>query len=461
MKHSTKIKNIFLLSVSIIFCLTSCKKFLQVNPSSSLIETNDVFSNDQTALAAVSGVYVQIRLSTTALANSGTSLYTGLSSDEIYNTSSSSTADPFFTNSLLSNNSTINTSFWASSYSNIYKINAIIEGLEASSNITDSVKIQLVGEMKIVRALYYFYLVNLFGDVPLIVSTDYQVNSTMPRIATAKIYEQIISDLKDAEGKLKTSYPDKDRARPNKWTASALLARVYLYNKDWVNAESEATSVINAGIYSLTPSAGLGNAFASGSLETIWQIASDNSNTAEASNFVPPSSTVKPTYAITNFLLNTFEVGDLRKTAWLGKNTVNGQDFYYPFKYKNKSTAPITEYEIVLRLAELYLVRAEARVQQEEANAVNDLNVIRNRAGLPDYSGAIDKDSLLAAIAHERQTELFSEWGHRWLDLKRTNTIDAVLGTEKGSNWQPYDAFYPIPFAQLQLDVYLTQNPGY
>ena len=116
---------------------------------------------------------------------------------------------------------------------------------------------------------------------------------------------------------------------------------------------------------------------------------------------------------------------------------------------------------MVLRLAEQYLIRAEARAQQNNiSGSQSDLNLIRNRAGLVN-TAANDKTALLTAIEHERQVELFTEWGHRWLDLKRTNRADAVLGPIKAPNWQPTDMLYPIPQTQIANDPNVHQNPGY
>jgi hypothetical protein len=114
-----------------------------------------------------------------------------------------------------------------------------------------------------------------------------------------------------------------------------------------------------------------------------------------------------------------------------------------------------------LRLGEQYLIRAEAEAHlNDNTNAIKDLNIIRNRAGLANYAGATDQTSVLTAIMHERQVELFCEWGNRWFDLKRTGTIDAVLGAEK-PGWQPYIALYPVPLTEIQSNPFLIQNPGY
>lgn len=116
---------------------------------------------------------------------------------------------------------------------------------------------------------------------------------------------------------------------------------------------------------------------------------------------------------------------------------------------------------MVLRLAEQYLIRSEARAMQSNfEGALQDINQTRSRAGLTD----VDLDNtaeLLTAIEKERRIELFSEWGHRWLDLKRLNRADAVLSIFKASNWNSTDIFYPIPKSDLINNKSLIQNPGY
>ena len=125
---------------------------------------------------------------------------------------------------------------------------------------------------------------------------------------------------------------------------------------------------------------------------------------------------------------------------------------------------PVTEYYTVLRLAEQYLIRAEARAQQKInlPGAISDLNLIRNRAGLDSLSPTLNQQQVMAAVAQERRVELFAEWGHRWLDLKRTGQISAVFNTiPYKSQYQPFQQLYPIPLGELQNDPNLRQNPGY
>jgi hypothetical protein len=128
-------------------------------------------------------------------------------------------------------------------------------------------------------------------------------------------------------------------------------------------------------------------------------------------------------------------------------------------KYLSFELPPL-DHSTVLRLAEQYLIRAEARTQQNNiAGAQADVNVIRHRAGLGD-TPANDKESLLTAIDQERKHELFNEWGHRWLDLKRTGRADAVLSAIK-PQWKPTAVLFPIPESEIINNPALKQNPGY
>jgi hypothetical protein len=414
------------------------------------------------ANSAVLGLYVDMRGLSTQFTNSGMSVFGGLSADEIYNTASNSTYDPFLLNALLPTTGGVATNFYTCAYKGIYRINTILEGLGSSTQLTDSLRKQLEGEMKFARAFFYFYLTNLFGDVPLVTHTSYQQNATLPRTPVTEVYNQILSDLNAAKSLLATSYATNSRARPNKWVASALLAKVNLYLGKWSAAEMEATEIINSGMYSLN--ADLNSVFLIPSLETLWQLPSPNEtiNTAQGGTFVPSSTTTRPNFAVTDSLLNNFESGDQRRLKWLKTNTVNSIAYTYPFKYKSRQTAsPVAEYNVVFRLAELYLIRGEAAARMGHISAgADDLNKVRIRAGLPSRNFQ-SADELLSAISRERRIELFTEWGNRWFDLKRSGMIDSIMTAAKGSNWQATDALYPIPQAEIELNPFLTQNPGY
>lgn len=450
----------FLLTVSY-----ACKKFVEINPGTNLVQTSDVFSSDQQALSAVAGVYASFRNSNFYMLNGGLSLYAGLAADEIYATAPTTTTDPFFQNQLLSSNSVVNNNFYSHVYKVIYQINAIIEGLQRSEQLSPSAKSQFTGEIKCMRAFLYFHLIQLFGDIPLVLSTDYATNSILGRKPIAEVYQQIIADLKDAKNLLTVSYPSAGKARPNKYVATAMLAKVYLLGRDWTNAVIQTSELINSGSYQLLTTSNLANVFSKGAAETVWEIAntSDISVPGDPAFFIPSTSSVKPTYSLTSNLLASFESGDARKVSWVTKNVVGGVDYWYPYKYRQKvvvTGGTPNEYQVVLRFAEQYLIRAEANAQLGNiAASQSDLNKIRNRAGLSN-TNANTMDALLLAIEKENQIEFFSEQGHRWLNLLRTNRADVILGAIKINTWQITDKLWPIPENEINYNPFLYQNPG-
>jgi hypothetical protein len=451
----------FWLAVLVILPFFACRKAVEADPPVGQLSTVQVFATEESARSALYGLYSQMMNSNLLLSNGGMSIYPALSADELTNTAANTDQDAFRSNAVPPTNTTVlRTRLWSSAYGILYHANALLEGVESSTALSEGVKRQLAGEARLVRAFYYFYLVNLFGDVPLVLGTDYRVNAALPRAPNALVYAQVVEDLQKAVQLLGEGYPSSGRVRPNKWAAAALLARVHLYQGQWAEAEAQSSAVIGSGLYPLPAP---DKVFTAGSAETIWSLVpvSTSANTAEGATFIPASATARPALALTPQLLGAFKTGDGRKSAWTKTVTVAGQPYTYPFKYRIRSGgAPYGEHNIVLRTAEQYLIRAEARAEQDRlTEALQDLNVVRQRAGLPP-SAAATKEALLRAIEEERQVELMTEWGHRWLDLKRWGRADAVLGPLKGG-WQSTAVLYPIPQAELLVNPALTQNPGY
>ncbi|THU34737.1 RagB/SusD family nutrient uptake outer membrane protein [Niastella caeni] len=466
-------------TVLILVFESGCKKLVDVDPPDTTITGSSVYASDATAIAVLTGIYT--RLSSTANYDGNTgfttiSLFTALSADEmaLFDLNNANYLS-FYRNSLSASGA--GSEFWPTIYSYIFTCNSAIEGLKKSTTLAPAVKQQLTGEAKFMRAFFYFYLINLYGDVPLVLNIDYKVNSLLSRIPKAQVYQQIINDLKEAQDLLTSDYVKGDvisktteRVRPNKWAATALLARAYLFNGDYINAESQATSVINnSSMYSLST---LPDVFLKNSNEAILQLqpvfpATVVSNTHDAVQFIIPAtgpSNSWPVYLSTS-LVNSFESSDQRKINWVSSVIMGTDTFYYPYKYKmNTPNDPVTEYLMLLRLAEQYFIRAESRAKQNKLNeAMNDLNVIRTRAGLANTT-ATTQSELIIAIQHERQVELFMELGHRWLDLKRMNVIDAVMTIvtpKKGGTWSTNWQLYPIPVGDIQKDPNLIQNAGY
>jgi hypothetical protein len=475
MKNITKKLLIGLLPGAI--SLGSCKKLIQIPPNApNQLVTAQVFGDSADAIAGVVNLYTRFSGATSSpgsLVNGGITLYTALSGDELNYTGSRTNLQSECYKDVIPSNDNTNSNLWYFSYGDgngIYQTNACIAGLTASTGISASLKTQLIGECEVMRAFYYFNMYYIWGGVPLVTTTNYQVNESLPKADSAAIFTQIINDLKDAQQRLTIAYPSTGRARPNLYTATALLAKAYLFQQDYPDAYTQANSLIGSGIYNLV--ADPNQVFLDGSTEAIWQVPAygtiSNYPTTEGYLFVPYSSTTLPPYVLSSAQLSAFESGDLRLADWVSLNTIRSVQYYYPYKYKNyeiNGNATDEDY-MVFRLAEQYLIRAEAQAQGAGnglAGAIADLNMIRSRAQLGNYAGTAEPAAVLAAIMHERQVELFCEWGNRWMDLKRTGMIDVILNAEKPGSW-PSDghaALFPIPTDQLQLDPFLVQNPGY
>jgi starch-binding outer membrane protein, SusD/RagB family len=458
----------------LITSFTACKKFVEIPPPTTELVTASVFNNDATATAAQIQIYIQMN-------QAGESYYmaqeNGLLADELNNYSTVSNQVQYYTNALLASQ---NPGPWSRAYNYIYQANAIIAALTNNSAVSPAVQEQLIGESKFIRAFWHFYLTNLYGDIPLVTSTNYTVNASTVRTPQAQIYQQIITDLKDAQNLLNINYVDasdtsitSERVRPTKWAATALLARVYLYTGDYSDAAAQATTVINnTGSYSLCSN--LNNVFLANSTEAIWQLQiplpASNLATLDGNYFIlvaAPGLGTNNSNTISAELLNAFENGDGRRSNWVDSIILGTNTYYFPYKYKQYQSSTAGEYVMVLRFAEQYLIRAEAEGNLgDSSGAITDLNIIRNRAGLTNYS-AVNNGSLLTAIIHERQVELFTEWGHRWFDLIRTGNAIAVMGgptgvcAAKGGTWSPNWELYPIPQSDRSNDPNLTQNVGY
>jgi hypothetical protein len=460
--------NIDKIKICILFfagSLASCKKFIAIPASPpSAITQQQQFADSATTITAVAGIYAYNTGNGFAYADGGLTYTTAGSADEM-SYSQTSDIQQFYNYSLTPLN-TATTSLWTYQYQSIYQVNSVLNGVKNGS-LSAGFKKQITGEMEVVRALYYFNLVNLYGGVPLVTSTDYTINSRLQRATAAAIYAQVFADLADARKNLTATYPSAGHIRPNLYAATALLAKVNLYQGNWQNAYNEADSVIRLGGCSLVTS-GVNKVFLDGSTEAIWQIPANQGyyGVSDAQHFVPGYTGAVPNYLLTTPLLTAFETGDLRLQNWVGSATVSGNKVYYPYKYKNTSasTTP-TEDQMILRLAEIYLIRAEAAAHLGTAGnlaqAIADVNTIRARAGLAASTANVtSQTAVLAAVMHERQVELFCEWGNRWFDLKRTGTAAAVLGAEK-TGYTTNASLYPIPQSQILLNNTLTQNPGY
>lgn len=456
-----KIKYSLLVSTIITMLFSSCESFTEIEPPQSQLLGEAVFESYATAEAALADIYARLREGGFASGNQNSAtLLIGSYSDDFTFYGNNENIQQFSNHTLLPANTQL-TGLWNLAYGQIYAANAILEGVQQSQAVTRDGRNQLMGEALFIRAYIHFYLVALFGDVPYVITTDYNHNAKISKTPQVQVWQNIIIDLQQAENLLSESYPTDSRTRANKAVVQAMLSRVYLYTKDWQQSENYATRVIENPLFvwETNPE----KVFLKDSPGIIWSLhpGMQRLNTNDARTFYfsagPPSKSV-----ISENLFDAFESGDLRKSLWIKSITNGTGTWFMPYKYKKQSaTASSEEYTILLRLAEQYLVRAEARVHNDNiSGAQEDVNKIRNRAGLSNTT-ADTQELLLDAILKERRFELFSEQGHRWLDLKRTGNASAVLSLVK-PNWQLRDILLPIPEKELILNNnLLPQNPGY
>jgi hypothetical protein len=474
-----KMKYLYSILILILFTLTSsCRKFVELDPPDDRLTGSTVYATNETATSVLNGLYIRIA-ETNNVVSSDATAYMSFASDELKN---------YYINAISSytqlyqNNVSIDTElYWSTTYTLIYNCNIAIEGIENSNKLNPQLKLQLVGEAKFMRALCYYYLVNTYGKVPLVTKSDYRLYTMAKRAEISEIYTQITTDLQDAQVKLSKNYLNGDaltpypsasaeRVRPTYWAATALLARIYLYNKQWAQAETAASILIdNTSMFSLVAPSSV---FLKNSAESIFQLQAviqNNYALFDARTFVLTNSigTSSSPASISPQLEQTFEANDQRKVNWIGTANISGVNYLFPYKYKANTAALAAskpEYLTLLRLAEQYLIRAEARAQLNNIDGAQaDINKIRNRAGLGN-TPANTQSALLDAVMKERQLELFCEQGHRWFDLKRTGRINDVMTAvtpTKGGTWSSYKQLMPIPSYEIGNDKNLDQNPGY
>ena len=451
-------------------------------PPIDSITTEELFSSDEQADWAIAAIYSKMingdnptSISTVSDRGFATGLSTilgALSADELTVPANNSNTDYHVSiNKLTLLNSNKTQEIWNSAYKIIFDANASMEGIQnsASSLLTDSARKQLTGEALAIRSLCYFYLLNFFGDVPLVLSSDFNQTLGLPRSPVAKIYEQIKNDLIKAGSMLSADFSagKGERVRINKWFAEALLARICLYTGAYEQAINSATKVIDqTALFGIETD--LTKTFTPNNTETIFQLkpAAEAVALKKATpegiklyNVPAPGVPYSVRYEISTPLANAFEPNDQRKSVWMTPvGTV-----LIPAKYKN---GPAVQYYNVIRLAELHLIRAEAIMKFTPANknnAIKDINILRRRAGVIELDEQLTTEQVINAIAHERQVELFLEWGHRWFDLKRTGKANEVLSAVpyKQPWWGDYQFLYPVPPAQINLNSNLIQNPEY
>lgn len=441
--------------------LASCENLVDVNDPTNQLVTGQVFEDVQTANAALAGLYADLR-DQSVISGAGyyaTSTLADSYADDLdcYNNDQNGAMDIYRnqqqeTNTMIAN-------IWNTAYQQVYYANSIIHGAENSSALSAADKNRLKGEALLVRSLLYFYLQQLFGDIPYTASLDYEYNRSLSKTGSAMLLEQLELDLKEAVSLLEDNYRDAERIYPNRKVAELVLSRVYLTEHKYQQAEQLAKGIMQSPLYQFQPD--LNEVFHNSGSHILWQLSPQNSGdaTIEAS-FYYFSDAAPNAYTLTPALVSSFADDDLRKLAWMTKVSFNGSSWYRPYKYKNLSGTNTNEYSIVFRLEEVYFILAESLAKQNRTDeALPYLNATRERAGLTALTSLSSEDFITELLA-EKRCEFFTEFGHRFFDLKRLGRLDGLKAVKP--NWEGFKSLWPLPQNELLLNTNLSpQNPGY
>ncbi|MBC7888257.1 MAG: RagB/SusD family nutrient uptake outer membrane protein [Ferruginibacter sp.] len=382
---------------------------------------------------------------------------------------------------------------WNNHYFIVKDANFILKKLEESTILSATQKNALIGEARFLRAYAYFNLVQLYGDVPLrttALEDLSEANLRIPRSPQADVYKLILEDLVFAEANLPDIAPKVGRVY--KLVATAYLAKVYLtmagnpinQTQYYTNARDKALAVIGSGKFLLKDDYAQVFHNTGYTSESIWEqtyIVGTGGNPLMINSATAPGYTYILTPA--PWFITSFPVGDQRKAWGVKENYAAPSGTLAPFFTKFVNLAWIDNSTITanagrldytipfLRLAEMYLIAAEAENELNGPTAIayQNINKIRWRArvnkadptNVPDLTG-LSKTTFRDAVLMERKWELHLE-GNTWYDLKRTNTLSRIQTVRGAALVRPIGAYnntWYIPDLEIQNNN-IPQNPAY
>ncbi len=494
-----KFKNIikYVIAGTVLFSV-ACTKDLEENPL-SIISPDQFYQTEAQCIQGVNGVYSTLpdifgQEDLWKSIEQGTDLIMYLPTNDFTQEYTFTAASPGNV-----------TGLWTKCYKAIANANLATNRI-ATAPISDAMKQRLLGEAKYLRALYYYILVNTFGDVPLW-TKEMTVDevSQLHRTTAKEVRAQIKADLLDASNSLPATWGKADVGRATKGAALALLAKVYLFDKDWVNAQKYAQQVVDMGIYQLLSFADVfdtNNKFKNNA-ESIFEIqflrdAASNTNTKVNyyyTWFMPLKDANNKTYAGVDFgtivlrgyenyypsavFVNMFEAGDKRKDVTLA--TSFGTQPFTRFLKPNRPWFGAKFWDLQAndrnsgkdlyfqRYSDVLLILAEAMNEQTNTGgALQWINKVRlEHGGLTEPLSGLGQTAIRQQIMKERAIEFVGEFQRKW-DLDRWGTlVDAVKSVAednpKGAqNVKPTHVVFPIPDAEiLKNPNLLPQNAGY
>jgi len=365
--------------------------------------------------------------------------------------------------------------FWQQYYNSLFTINIVLDKIE-EADLDATFKEDVKAEMKFLRALNYFNMVQIWGELPLVTKPITAKESyDILRSPVSEVYNLIIQDLQDAIAILPLASNVSAPGKVSKGAAQTLLGKVYLTQGDEASAAQILRVVYDSDEYGLVT--GYADLWALGNKNTVESIF-EIQFIGGAGN---PYSVYYPTFApfenfsftaasggmnmVTDDLYDEYETGDIRRDISIDTGYTNASDEFVPIKFPQKWVDTTVVYGseycdnnfMVLRYADLLLLLAEATGEPAY------LNEVRDRVGLPAFGNAGYPSDLYPtldlAIEHERRVELALEF-HRWFDLKRTGRAVELLSA-KGKDVTEQKLLLPIPEKVRQQNSAITQNNGY
>jgi hypothetical protein len=493
MKNISSYK-ILLLLAGAVAGLTSCNK-LSEDPK-SVIVSSQFYQTTSDATSAVNAVYSTLNSDPAGdfplYGRQLNLLVENASDNQLYSPSNTNPdVRALGTETYISANSRVQ-KVWQQLYYGINRANIAIDNVPTIQMDT-TLRARLVRESKFIRALLYFNLVRLYGDVPLVLHNPNSTNIDnllIARTPAAQVYSQIIADLEDATN-LPKSYSATDLGRATSGAAHTLLAKVYLTQQDWPDALTQLNLVINGEYgYALFPN--YYDAFQKATKNGVEHIFSvqfeTNLGEANSTQYLSESFTSFNTgtfpidIPVDTSLYNLFSAKDTRRAVTFYNtvyNAATGQNVvfnnaYTPYfnKFVDYSLSPLSSQSLsgvnypVLRYADVLLMKAEALNEINggpTSDAYNAINQVRTRAQIANLTSGLNQAAFRDSVFLERRKEFIQE-GHRWFDLVRqggTVLVDALHKISAKSAATSKNTLFPIPLVEIQQNAKLKQNPGY
>ena len=495
-----------ILFILLALCCTSCEDFLSENVR-GVISPNNFYNSDQEAIQAASGLYLGFRTGNLYKGWQGISAYSFFGSDEMMPSRIFGGLSQIMDYNLTESNYGNAYSIWQDLYGVVGDANSVIANVQDNPKLSEPIKKRTLGEAYFLRALAYYHLTALWGDVPFYLDElPLGEVAQLDRTSVAEIRTQMVTDLKTAEGLLPSSQSGADLGRATQWAAKFLRTRFHLWQKDWASALAASKNIIENSPHQLMPTYeavfDLSNQFNDEAIFGFDYKKDINGNSQDITDSFNPRLRDEPKvssqrsafakalsdrseefngYGLAvplNDLIKKYPKDDLRRPLNIMTSYL-GYDLTYAYLKKRTNFNFVAsprgnhgEWWITMRLAQVYLMAAEAANELGQADeAYTYLNRIRERAYSPAQPLAgLSQDGLRKAIQDEYKWELAGE-GERRYDLIRWGIlVETVKNADYGifngpKNIKPHMVKLPIPQEEINLNPALLEadptNNGY